>query len=113
MSNRTAGLMRSGPIAVRWRIRCIRRRTLSDSNLGRALAHDEDYRAASQAFEDALLLSPSSAPPAAIHLEFGRVYSLLGYYTQARESLTRVSTVNKGGQYAAEAEKLMERLKPN
>jgi type IV pilus assembly protein PilF len=82
-------------------------------NLGRALAHEGDYRSASQVFEDALLVSPSSVPPAAIHLELGRVYSQLGYYTQAREYLTRVSAVDKGGQYAAEAEKLMERLKPN
>ena len=81
-------------------------------NLGLALVHEGDYQAATQAFEDALLVSPPTVPAAAIHLELARAYSKLGYRTQARESLLRVSTLDRGGQYAAEAEKLMERLKP-
>jgi tetratricopeptide (TPR) repeat protein len=81
-------------------------------NLGLALAHEGDHRAATQAFEDALLISPPNVPSAAIHLELGRAYGKLGFYRQAREALTRVSNVDKGGQYAAEAERLMERLRP-
>ena len=81
-------------------------------NLGLALVHERDYRAAAQAFEDALLVSPATVPAAAVHLELARAYDKLGFYTRAREALVRVSTLDKGGQYAAEAEKLMERLKP-
>lgn len=85
---------------------------LARYNLGVALAHEGDYQNAARALEDALLVSPASVPAAAIHLELGRVYSKLGFYTQARDSLTRVANLDKGGRYAAEAEKLMERLKP-
>lgn len=81
-------------------------------NLGRALSHEGDLEGAAQAFEDALLISPASVPPAVINLELGRVYSRLGYDTKAKEMLARVKTLDKGGPYAAEAGKLMERLKP-
>jgi Tfp pilus assembly protein PilF len=81
-------------------------------NLGLALVREGDYRAATQALEDALLVTPPTVPAAAIHLELARAYSRLGYHTQARDSLLRVSTLDRGGPYAAEAEKLMERLKP-
>ena len=81
-------------------------------NLGLALAHERDYRGAAQALEDALLVSPPTVPAAAINLELGKVYGKLGFYTQAREAFTRVANLDKGGQYAAEAEKLMEGLKP-
>ncbi|WP_447977580.1 tetratricopeptide repeat protein [Candidatus Nitrospira bockiana] len=81
-------------------------------NLGRALAHEGDIENAAQAFEDALLISPASVPAAVLNLELGRVYSRLGYQAKARETLARVQALDKGGQYAAEAGRLMERLKP-
>ncbi|MGH7231879.1 MAG: tetratricopeptide repeat protein [Nitrospiraceae bacterium] len=85
---------------------------LARYNLGVALIHEGEYQDAAQTLEDALLISPATVPAAAIHLELGRVYGKLGFYTQARDALTRVATLDKGGQYAAQAEKLMERLKP-
>src|SRR5579884_3143988 len=78
-------------------------------NLGRALVHEGDLKGAAQAFEDALLITPASVPPAAINLELARVYGKLGYDTKAKEMLARVKTLDKGGPYAAEAGKLMER----
>jgi tetratricopeptide (TPR) repeat protein len=81
-------------------------------NLGVALVHEGDYRGAIQAFEDALTANPPHVPAAAVHLELAKAYSKLGFYTRARESLSRVATLDKGGPYAVEAEKLMERLRP-
>jgi len=85
---------------------------LARFNLGRALMHEGDMQGAIQAFEDALLISPPSVPPVVIHLELGRAYSKLGYDTKARESLIRVTSLDQKGRYAAEAAKLLERLKP-
>lgn len=82
-------------------------------NLGRALAHEGDLQGAVQAFEDALSVSPPSLPPVLIHLELGRAYYKLGYDDKAREALARVKSLNQGGELAAEAAKLMERLKPS
>lgn len=81
-------------------------------NLGRALAHEGEMEEASRAFEDALRISPPSVSPASVHLELGRAYYKLGFDTKARESLTRVSSLDKGGPFAAEANKLLERLRP-
>jgi type IV pilus assembly protein PilF len=85
---------------------------LARFNLGRALVHEGDLEGATQAYEDALLISPPTVPPAVLNLELGRVYSKLGYEVKAKETLTRVKALDKGGQYAAEASKLLEHLKP-
>jgi Tfp pilus assembly protein PilF len=80
-------------------------------NLGKALAHEGDFQGAAQAFEDTLSVSPPSLPPVLVHLELGKTYYKLGYHDKARESLSRVTSLNQGGELAAEAAKLMERLK--
>lgn len=85
---------------------------LARFNLGRALVHEGDLEGATQAYEDALLISPPTVPPAVLNLELGRVYSKLGYEMKAKETLTRVKIQDKGGEYAAEAGKLLEKLKP-
>ena len=79
--------------------------------LGRALAHEGDMDGASRAFEDALVISPPNVPPAQVNLDLGRAYYRLGYDTKAREALSRASSLDKGGEYAAAANQLMERLK--
>ncbi len=84
---------------------------LARYHLGRALAHEGDMQAAVEAFEDALLVNPPSVPPAMLHLELGRAYYKLGYDNKAREVLAKVSTFDTGGEYAAAAEQLLERLK--
>lgn len=82
-------------------------------NLGRALAQEGYMEKATQAFEDALRITPPNVPPARIHLELGRAYYKLGYDTKAREVLTRVTSLDKkGGEYAAAAAQLLERLRP-
>lgn len=80
--------------------------------LGQALAHEGDMSGATEAFEDALLVSPANVPPMRIYLELGRAYYHLGYDTKAREALSRVVQLDdKERQYAAEADKILERLK--
>lgn len=81
-------------------------------NLGLALAHEGDMPGAAQAFEDALLVAPPNVPSAQVHLELGRAYYRLGYDVKARESLLRVATLDKSGRFAAEANQLLERLRP-
>lgn len=81
-------------------------------HLGRALAHEGDMEAAAQAFEDALLIRPPNVPPVQVQLELGRAYYKLGFDTKAREVLLRVTSRDKGGEYAAAAHKLLERLRP-
>ena len=82
-------------------------------NLGRAFAQEGYMEKATQAFEDALRVSPPNVPLARIHLELGRAYYKLGYDTKAREALKRVASLDKkGGEYAVAAHKLLERLKP-
>jgi len=80
-------------------------------NLGLAYAHEGDMEKASQAFEDALRITPPNVPPARIELELGRAYYKLGYDTKAREVLARVASADKGGEYGTEAAKLMDRLR--
>lgn len=80
-------------------------------NLGRALAQEGDFPGAVQAFEDALTVSPPNVPPVLVNLELGKAYFKLGNEDKAREAWTRVTTLNQGGELAAEAVKLMERLK--
>lgn len=84
---------------------------LARFHLGRALAHQGDLQGSMEALEDAITVSPSNVPPAMIHLELGRVYYKLGYTERAREALKKVTTVDKGGEYAAAAMELLARLK--
>jgi type IV pilus assembly protein PilF len=84
---------------------------LARFHLGRALAHQGDFQAAMEMLEDAVTISPPSVSPAMTHLELGRVYYKLGYTVRAREVLTKVTTLDKGGEYAAAAMELLARLK--
>lgn len=85
---------------------------LARFHLGRSLAHESDYQGAMEAFEDALVVNPPNVPPALLHLELGRVYYKLGFERRSRETLTKVTTLDKGGEYAAAAKELLTRLKP-
>lgn len=85
---------------------------LARFHLGRSLAHEGDYQGAMEALEDALVVSPPNVPPALLHLELGRVYYKLGFERRAKETLNKVATLDKGGEYAAAAKELLTRLKP-
>jgi tetratricopeptide (TPR) repeat protein len=85
---------------------------LARFHLGRALVHESDYQGAMEAFEDALVVNPPNVPPALLHLELGRVYYKLGFERRSRETLTKVTTLDKSGEYAAAAKELLTRLKP-
>lgn len=85
---------------------------LARFHLGRSLAHENDYQGAMEAFEDALVVNPPSVPPALLHLELGRVYYKLGFERRSRETLIKVTAIDKGGEYAAAAKELLIRLKP-
>ena len=85
---------------------------LARFHLGSSLVHESDYQGAMEAFEDALVVNPPNVPPALLHLELGRVYYKLGFERRSRETLTKVTTLDKGGEYAAAAKELLIRLKP-
>ncbi|HWI68705.1 MAG TPA: tetratricopeptide repeat protein [Nitrospiraceae bacterium] len=85
---------------------------LARFHLGRALAHVGDYQGAMEAYEDALVVNPPNVPPALLNLELGRVYYKLGFERRSRETLTKVMTLDKGGEHAASAKELLTRLKP-
>jgi Tfp pilus assembly protein PilF len=85
---------------------------LARFHLGRALAHEGDHQGAMEAFEDALVVNPPSVPPALLNLELGRTYYKLGFERRSKETLTKVTTLDKGGEYAAAAKELLARLKP-
>jgi type IV pilus assembly protein PilF len=85
---------------------------LARFHLGRSLAHEGDYQGAMEALEDALVVTPPNVPPALLHLELGRVYYKLGFERRARETLNKVTTLDKGGENAAAAKELLTRLKP-
>jgi tetratricopeptide (TPR) repeat protein len=85
---------------------------LARFHLGRALAHEGDYQGAMEAYEDALVVNPPNVPPALLNLELGRVYYKLGFERRSRETLTKVMTLDKGGEHAASAKELLTRLKP-
>jgi tetratricopeptide (TPR) repeat protein len=85
---------------------------LARFHLGRVLAHESNFQGAMEAFEDALVVNPPNVPPAQLHLELGRVYYKLGFERRSRETLTKVTTLDKGGEYAAAAKELLTRLKP-
>jgi type IV pilus assembly protein PilF len=85
---------------------------LARFHLGRILAHEGNYQGAMEAFEDALVVNPPNVPPALLHLELGRAYYRLGFERRSREMLTKVTTLDKGGEYATAAKELLTRLKP-
>jgi type IV pilus assembly protein PilF len=85
---------------------------LARFHLGRTLAHENDYQGAMEAFEDALVVNPPNVPPALLHLELGRTYYKLGFERRSKETLAKVMTLDKGGEYAAAAKELLTRLKP-
>ena len=85
---------------------------LARFHLGRSLAHEGDYQGAMEAYEDALVVNPPNVPPALLNLELGRVYYKLGFERRSRETLTKVVTLDKGGEHAASAKELLTRLKP-
>jgi type IV pilus assembly protein PilF len=85
---------------------------LARFHLGRSLAHESDYQGAMEALEDALVVNPPNVPPALLHLELGKVYYKLGFERRSKEMLTKVTTLDKSGEYAAAAKELLTRLKP-
>ncbi len=85
---------------------------LARYHLGRALAHEGDMQGAMEVLEDALAVNPPNVPPAMLHLELGRVYYKLGFERRAKETLTRVTTLDKSGEYASAAKEILTRLKP-
>ena len=85
---------------------------LARFHLGRILAHEGNFQGAMEAFEDALVVNPPNVPPALLHLELGRAYYKLGFERRSRETLTKVTTLDKGGEYAAAAKELLTRFKP-
>lgn len=84
---------------------------LARFHLGVALAHQGDFKGSMEALEDAMTVSPPNVPPAMTHLELGRAYYKLGYVERAREAFKKVTTLDKGGEYAAAATELLVRLK--
>lgn len=85
---------------------------LARFHLGRALAHEGDFQGAMEALEDALVVSPPNVPPAMLQLELGRVYYRLGFERRAKEALTKVTALDKTGDYAVAAKEILARLKP-
>ncbi len=85
---------------------------LARFHLGKALAQQGDLQGAMEAFEDAASVEPAHVPPAALNLELGRVYYKLGFERRAKEALTKVTTLDKNGDYATAAKDILARLKP-
>ena len=84
---------------------------LARFHLGRALAQQGELQASMEVLEDAVSVNPPSVPPAMTNLELGRVYYKMGYTERAREVLKKVTTLDKGGEFAAAATELLARLK--
>lgn len=84
---------------------------LARFHLGRALVHQGDMRAAAAAFEDALQVNPPSISPARVNLELAQAYYKMGHEQKAKDALTRVSSLDKGGEYGQAAEQLLQRMK--
>jgi len=80
-------------------------------NLGMALVHEGKLQLAMEMFEDALTVNPPNVPPALTYLELGKVCYKLGYHTRAREVLSKVATMEKGGELAQAAAELLAQLK--
>jgi Tfp pilus assembly protein PilF len=85
---------------------------LARYHLGRALAHEGDFQGAMEALEDALVVNPPNVPPAVLNLELGRVYYRLGFERRAKDTLTKVTMLDKNGEYGTAAKELLVRLKP-
>jgi type IV pilus assembly protein PilF len=85
---------------------------LARFHLGRALAHEGDLQGAMEALEDALAVNPPNVPPAQSNLELGRVYYKMGFERRAKETLTKVTTMDKNGEYGTAAKEILVRLKP-
>lgn len=85
---------------------------LARFHLGRALAHEGDLQGAMEALEDALAVNPPNVPPAQSNLELGRVYYKMGFERRAKETLTKVATIDKHGEYGSAAREILARLKP-
>ena len=85
---------------------------LARFHLGKALMHEGDLQGAMEVLEDATTVTPPNVPPAMLHLELARVYHKLGFDQRAREALSKVSTLDKGGEQAAAAQELLGKLKP-
>ena len=81
-------------------------------NLGKSLFYMGDMQGAAQCYEDALRVSPPNVSQAQINLDLGLTYYRLGNNDKAREALVRVTSLDKGGRYAADADKLLKRLNP-
>ena len=84
---------------------------LARFHLGRALAQQGDLQASMEMLEDAVTMNPPSISPAMTHLELGRVYVKMGYNARAREVLTKVTVMDKGGEYGTAAKELLSGLK--
>ena len=85
---------------------------LARFQLGKALMHEGDLQGAMEVLEDATTVTPPNVPPAMLQLELARVYHKLGFDVRAREALSKVSTLDKGGEQAAAAQELLGKLKP-
>ena len=85
---------------------------LARYHLGRALAHEGDFQGAMEALEDALVVNPPNVPPAVLNLELGRVYYKLGFERRAKDTLTKVTMLDKNGEYGTAAKEILVRLKP-
>ncbi len=85
---------------------------LARFQLGKALLHEGDLQGAMEVLEDAATVTPPNVPPAMLQLELARVYHKLGFDARAREALSKVSTLDKGGEQAAAAQELLGKLKP-
>jgi len=85
---------------------------LARFHLGRALAHEGDLQGAMEALEDALAVNPPNVPPAQSNLELGRVYYKMGFERRAIETLTKVTAMDKNGEYGTAAKEILARLKP-
>jgi Tfp pilus assembly protein PilF len=85
---------------------------LARFHLGRALAHEGDLQGAMEVLEDALAVNPPNIPPAMLHLELGRIYYKMGFERRAKETLTKVTTIDKNGEFASAAKEILAKLKP-
>ena len=85
---------------------------LARFHLGRALAHEGDLQGAMESLEDALTVNPPNVPPAQSNLELGRIYYKMGFDRRAAETLTKVTLIDKNGEYGAAAKEILARLKP-
>ncbi|HEU4683636.1 MAG TPA: tetratricopeptide repeat protein [Nitrospira sp.] len=85
---------------------------LARYHLGRALAHEGDLQGAMESLEDALAVNPPNVPPALLNLELGRVYYKMGFERRAKDTLTKVTMIDKNGEYGMAAKDILVRLKP-